>query len=155
MNPDAEHLYTQLGRAYEMADEWEKARTTYETMLALARETREARLEVVALNYLANLAFRQEADPTRVRTLLEEAKRVAEGAGLTEVLAETECNLVDVMVYQTGEFGRFRPIAEKALASARALDRQHLVARALSTLTRLETWAARKRRRRTLRRASH
>ena len=140
---DIKHLYTQLGQAYEMADEWEKARRAYETMLALARETGEASLEVVALNYLANLAFRQEADPARARTLLEEAKRVAEETGLTEALAETECNLVDVMVYQMGKFERFRPIAEKALASARALDRQPLVARALSTLTRLEKWAGR------------
>jgi len=29
MNPDVEHLDTQLGRAYEMADEWEKARRAY------------------------------------------------------------------------------------------------------------------------------
>jgi hypothetical protein len=99
MNPDVEHLYTQLGRAYEMADEWEKARRAYQTMLALVSETGEARLEVVALNYLANLAFRQEANPAGARTLLEEDKRVAEEAGLTEELAETECNLVDVMVY--------------------------------------------------------
>src|SRR5215213_2892361 len=34
---DFEHLYTQLGRAYEMADEWEKAQAAYETMRALGR----------------------------------------------------------------------------------------------------------------------
>jgi tetratricopeptide (TPR) repeat protein len=74
---DLEHLYTQLGRAYEMADEWGKARAAYETMLTFAREVGEARLEVVALNNLAILAFHQEADPPKAKALLEEARRQA------------------------------------------------------------------------------
>ena len=53
-------------------------------MLALAREVGEARLEVGALNNLAVLAFHQESDPPRARRLLEEARRVAEEAGLEE-----------------------------------------------------------------------
>src|SRR5215203_4343725 len=32
--PDQERLYTQLGRAYEMADEWEMARAAYEALLS-------------------------------------------------------------------------------------------------------------------------
>src|SRR5215211_9308337 len=84
---DLEHLYTQLGRAYEMADEWGKARTAYETMLALAREVGEAKLEVVSLNHLAALVFHHEADARRVKGLLEEARRTAEEAGLKEALA--------------------------------------------------------------------
>ena len=46
--PDLEHLYIQLGRAYELLEEWDKAREAYEAMLALAREVEEARLEVGA-----------------------------------------------------------------------------------------------------------
>jgi tetratricopeptide (TPR) repeat protein len=49
-NSDLEHLYTQLGKAYEMADEWGKARAAYEALLALGQQLGEARLEVVALN---------------------------------------------------------------------------------------------------------
>ena len=48
--PDLEHLYVQLGRAYEIVDEWGKARAVYEALLALGRELGEARLEVVSLN---------------------------------------------------------------------------------------------------------
>ena len=141
--PDLEHLYTQLGRAYEMADEWRKARAAYETMLALAREVGEAKLEVISLNHLAVLAYHQEADARRVRALLDEARRVAEEADLKEALAETELNLADAMAFWAGEYEYFGPLAQKALATARTLERLDLVARALAALARLEMFAGR------------
>ncbi|HEY0127992.1 MAG TPA: AAA family ATPase, partial [Rubrobacteraceae bacterium] len=55
--PDLEHLYTQLGRTYELTNEWRKAEAAYEALLALGRRLGEARLEVVALNHLAVLKF--------------------------------------------------------------------------------------------------
>ncbi|HEY6582527.1 MAG TPA: AAA family ATPase [Rubrobacter sp.] len=133
-----EYLYIQLGQAYEVADEWEKARASYETVRALGRELREARLEVVALNHLAILSFNQEADLPRARALLGEASRAAEEAGLPEALAETECNLSDVMSFWAGELELSRLLAAKTLALTRGLDRPDLVARALETLTRQE-----------------
>ena len=71
---------------------------------------------------------------------MEEARRVAEEAGLKEALVETECNLADVMSFWTGEHEHSAPLARKALASARALEeeRPDLIARALWTLARLE-----------------
>jgi DNA-binding SARP family transcriptional activator/tetratricopeptide (TPR) repeat protein len=141
--PDLEHLYTQLGRAHELTNEWGKARESYEKMLALGRRLGEAKLEVVALNHLAAFLFHKESNLQRVMALLKEALEVAEKAGLAEALAETECNLVDVMALWTREFERSRPLAEKALTSARALERTDLVARALSTLALLETFAGR------------
>ena len=141
--PNLEHLYTQLGRIYELTDKWEKAGAAYETMLAFAREEGEARLEVIALNHLAAFLFHKKSNLQRIMALLKEALKVAEKAGLAEALAETECNLVDVMTLWTREFERSRPLAEKALTSARALERTDLVARALSTLALLETFAGR------------
>jgi tetratricopeptide (TPR) repeat protein len=142
--PDLEHLYIQLGRAYELTEEWEKAREAYEVMLALAREVGEARLEVGALNNLAVLAFHQEFDPARARRLLEEARGVAEETELEEWLVETECTLADVMTYGAGAFEHSGLLARKALASARALEgRPDLIARALETLARLELFRGR------------
>jgi tetratricopeptide (TPR) repeat protein len=132
---DLEHLYTQLGRACEMADEWKKARAAYETMLALAREVGEAKLEVVSLNHLATLFFHHEVDARRVKAFLEEARMVAEEAGLKEALVETELNLADAMVFWAEEFEHYRTVAERALASARTLERPELVARALGALS--------------------
>jgi predicted ATPase len=60
-----EHLYIQLGRAYEISDEWEKARAAYEALLALGRELGEARLEVFSLNHLAVLTFHQPVTEPR------------------------------------------------------------------------------------------
>jgi DNA-binding SARP family transcriptional activator/tetratricopeptide (TPR) repeat protein len=140
--PDLEHLYTRLGRAYEMVDEWRQSRAAYETLLALGRELGEARLEVVSLNHLAVLDYHQ-GDIRNVRTLLEEARTVAEEAGLVEALAETECNLADVMTFWGGESEHSRPLAQKALASARALERPDLVARALVALARVEVFRGR------------
>jgi DNA-binding SARP family transcriptional activator len=135
--PDLEHLYIQLGRVYELTEEWGKAREAYEAMLALGRETGAARLEVIALNNLAILSFpQQDADLPRAKALLEEARRVAEEAGLKEALVETECNLVDLMSFWAGEYENSNALARKALSSARALEeRPDLVARILWTRT--------------------
>jgi DNA-binding SARP family transcriptional activator/tetratricopeptide (TPR) repeat protein len=140
--PDLEHLYIQLGRAYEMSDEWRRSRAAYEALLALGRELGEARLEVISLNHLAVLAY-HHGDIRNVRTLLEEARTVAEEASLVEALAETECNLADVMTFWVGESEHSRPLAQKALASARALERPDLVARALVALARVEVFKGR------------
>jgi tetratricopeptide (TPR) repeat protein len=142
---DLEHLYTQLGLAYELPKEWEKALESYEMLLTLGQELGEARLEVVALNHLAILTFhRQEPDPPKAKELLEEAKRVAEEAGLREALVETECNLADFVSFWAVDFEYSRPSAEKALASARALvGRPDLIAQTLCALARLETFAGR------------
>jgi tetratricopeptide (TPR) repeat protein len=109
-------------------------------MRALGRELGEARLEVGALNNLASLDYSQEADPPRAKAFLEEARRVAEEADLKEALVETECNLVDLMILWAGEHEYSGRLAEKALATARALEeeRPDLLARLLFTLARLE-----------------
>lgn len=142
--PDLDHLYIQLGQAYEMADELGKARAAYEALLALGRELGEARLEVVSLNHLAILTCQQPwTDPARARTLLEEARRVAEKAGFAEALVETECNLADIMTYWSGDYEHSGPLAQKAVASARTLERLDLEARALWALARLEMFRGR------------
>ncbi len=53
--PEIEHLYTHLGRAYELNYEWEKARTVYTLMLAYAQDACLPVMESTALNYLAIL----------------------------------------------------------------------------------------------------
>jgi tetratricopeptide (TPR) repeat protein len=103
----------------------------------------EAKLEVISLNHLAVLAYHQETDARRVRALLEEARRVAEEAGLAEAMAETELNLADAMAFWAGEYEYSGPLAQKAMATARTLGRPDLVARALAALARLEMFAGR------------
>jgi len=54
--PEIEHLYTHLGRAYELNTEWEKARTAYTSMLAYAQDACQPAMESAALNRLTALA---------------------------------------------------------------------------------------------------
>ena len=138
-----ERLYNQLGLAYELTYEWEKARATYETMCAFARESGAAKVEVIALNHLAVYRLHREGDIPGAKLLLEEAMEVARKARLREVSVESACNLASLMVYRPTETGPSRLLAEEALATARDLERPDLVARTLSTLARLETWASR------------
>ncbi len=53
---EIEHLYTYLGRAYELNSEWEKARAVYTLMLAHAQDACQPAMESTALNRLATLA---------------------------------------------------------------------------------------------------
>ena len=138
-----ERLYNHLGLAYELAEEWDKARLTYETMRAFGRDSGAAKVEVIALNHLAVYSFHYKGDIPGAKTLLERAMEVAREACLAEVMVETACNLAGLMVYRPAETGPSRLLAEEALATARNLERPDLVARTLSTLARLETWASR------------
>lgn len=54
--PEIEHLYTHLGRAYELNAEWEKARTAYTSLLAYAQDARQLVMERATLDRLAALA---------------------------------------------------------------------------------------------------
>jgi DNA-binding SARP family transcriptional activator len=54
--PESEHLYTNLGQAYELNAEWEKARAVYTSMLVYAQDACEPVMESTALNRLAVLA---------------------------------------------------------------------------------------------------
>jgi len=76
-----EHLYVNLGRAHELAGEWEEAEATYEDMLARAREVRDPRLECAAFNHLAVLATQRRSDMARAEVLLRRALEAAEASG--------------------------------------------------------------------------
>ena len=54
--PEIEHLYTHLGRAYELNEEWKKARAVYTMMLAHARDACQPAMESAAQGRLADLA---------------------------------------------------------------------------------------------------
>jgi predicted ATPase len=59
-----EHLYTHLGRAYELNFEWEQARATYTSLLAYAQEAHEPGMERTAHSGLANLDRQQSEWPS-------------------------------------------------------------------------------------------
>ena len=128
------HLYLQLGRAYELTNAWDKARTTYETMLALAQEAHAPAMEGVALNRLATLAVHDSAyDLAGAAALLHQALAVAESSDDQVGVAETEWNLAQLGIHQLDLEAALRH-GQRALTLARTLDLPELTARSLNIL---------------------
>jgi tetratricopeptide (TPR) repeat protein len=127
-----QQLHSQLGRAYELNNEQESARTIYHDMLAFAREDAAAPMECAALNRLATLAVHEHYDLEQAAALLSEARVVAERIGESAELAETYWNLAQLSLYRLDK--DIHTTAERALALARRLGLQELTARNLNVL---------------------
>src|SRR5579864_6206554 len=115
---EIEHLYTYLGRAYELDTQWEKARAIYTLMLVYAQDGGQFVMESTALNRLAILAAQQPVDLATAHTLLEAAWRAAEASGDPVTLAETEWNLSQIAIH-AWKSQRAQLHAEQALGRAR------------------------------------
>jgi predicted ATPase/DNA-binding SARP family transcriptional activator len=127
-----QQLHSQLGRAYELNNDKESARTIYQAMLAFAREAGAAPMECAALNRLATLAVHEHYNLEQAAELLHEARMVAERIGESVELAETYWNLAQLSLYRLDK--DVHAIAERALALARRLGLQELIARNLNVL---------------------
>ena len=127
-----QHLYSQLGRAYELNNEPEQANSVYQAMLTFAREAGAAPIECAALNRLATLAVHERYDLEQAADLLHEAQQVAERIGESVELAETYWNLAQLSLYRLDK--DIHANAERALTLARRLDLQELIARNLNVL---------------------
>jgi tetratricopeptide (TPR) repeat protein len=131
--PEIEHLYTHLGRAYELDNKWEKARAVYTLMLVYAQDAGQLVMESTVLNRLAILAAQQPVDLATAQTLLEAAWRAAEASGDLVTLAETEWNLAQIAIH-AWKSKRALLHAEQALERALLTGLQELTARCLYTL---------------------
>jgi DNA-binding SARP family transcriptional activator len=130
---EVQHLYTQLGRAYEFMDEWGQAGSVYQAMLEGAQASGRPAMEGIALNRLATLAVHEGYDSQRASQFMQAALQAAERSGDSLLLAEIEWNLAQLSFYRSD------PISgtvhgERALLLARELGQQELIARSLNAL---------------------
>lgn len=125
-------LYLQLGRAYELLSESDKAREIFAALLQLARAANEPRAEVAALNRLAMLSS-QATDYARANALLHDAQRAAEQHGDRNGLAETEWTLAQLGIYNL-DLQSARDHAAHALELAQANENAELTARSWNAL---------------------
>ena len=140
--PGLEHLHVNLGRAHELADEWEQAEKTYEEMLARAREVRDPRLECAALNHLAVLAAQRRSNMGRAEALLRESLKAAEASGDQATLAETKWNLAQMAAMRCDPETAISQ-GESALDLAREAGFKELEARSLFVLGQAYRFAGR------------
>jgi DNA-binding SARP family transcriptional activator/tetratricopeptide (TPR) repeat protein len=128
------HLYLQLGRAYELTNEWAKARATYEAMLTFAQEADSPEIECTALNRLATMALQGSAyDLTTAATLLQQALGVAESSGDKVGLAEIEWSLAQLGLH-TLDLENSIIHGRRAVSLAQELEMLELRARSLNIL---------------------
>ena len=134
-------LYSGMGRAYELLRRWDKALEAYENMLATAREVGDREIEWEALQHLGMLATDFSADPEAddetFRGVREKAEQEAAEDG-TEGRRESAKS----EAFEWSPSYALRQ-AEEALALARRMDRDDLIAPSLYALAILDAYANR------------
>jgi DNA-binding SARP family transcriptional activator/tetratricopeptide (TPR) repeat protein len=129
-----EHLYTQLGRAHELQDDFVRAEDAYQTLLSAAQAAGAARIACVTLNRLATLAAHTEYKMELAFQRLEEARQTAVASGDLLALTETEWNHAQLSFY-ANDAKQSLVHGARALELARSLAVPELTARSLVTLS--------------------
>ncbi len=129
-----QHVYSQLGRTYELTHRAEDAKMTYQDMLAYAQQAHAVAMECAALSRLAILAVQAHLDFAHAAALLQRALRRAEQVNDKALIADVEWHLAQLGFY---DFDAAKIIAhgQRALALARELGAVELTARCLNVLS--------------------
>ena len=131
---DKQTLFVNLGRAYELAEEWALAQKIYEAMITEARAMGASAMEWLGLNRLARVFIFFGKDQQQILTLLEKAYAVAEQNEDRLGIAETNSSFAHVTrIYD--DLPLARSYTERALRIARELNHPQLIARQLITLS--------------------
>jgi hypothetical protein len=133
-----QHLFLQLGRAYELTSDFAQANAVYEGMLAYARERGELEMESVALSHLAMVAAQSRFDVETAAKLLYQALQVAEQSGNMGLVAETEWSLAQQLNYRCDPAAAL-PHGEHALMLARQSGESELIAGSLNAISSLRS----------------
>ena len=128
------HLYSQLGRAYEIRNDAKSAQAVYQTMLETARRMHDTEMECIALNRQAVLAGEDVSQLERAMTLLQEALEVAERNHDQSGLGETYWSLARVNYYAL-KLEASLVYGRQAYALMRELGKPDLVIRVLNILS--------------------
>jgi len=132
--PEIEHLYVSLGRAYAFLNAWQQAQEVYEELVAYAQHQHLPTLGSRAINRLAILMVQQSKDRLKVQALLEDAWRMAETSRDQRALAETAWNRAQIIGIVWEDPKRALPYGQHALSLARGIQDKELEARSLSSL---------------------
>lgn len=132
--PTIQHLYTQLGRTYELTNRAEQADRIYRDMLTYAQQARSIAMECAALSRMAILAVQVRLEFAEANKLLQQALGRAAQANDRTLIADVEWHLAQLGFY---DFDAPTIIAhsQRALAIAREEGLVELIARSLNVLS--------------------
>jgi tetratricopeptide (TPR) repeat protein len=128
------HLYSQLGRAYEIRNDSKAAQTIYQTMLETARRMHDAEMECIALNRQAVLESENIFQLENAMTLLQVALKVAECSHDQSGLGETYWSIARVNYYAL-KLEASLIYGKRAYALMRELGKPDLIMRVLNILS--------------------
>jgi DNA-binding SARP family transcriptional activator len=83
---EVHHLYTSLGCAYELLNQWDQAALVYQQLLSFAQEHQEAELECQAILCLATLATECSFDTHTLSTVTRPEKPIRRKSEVAEIL---------------------------------------------------------------------
>jgi DNA-binding SARP family transcriptional activator len=128
------HLFSQLGRAYEIRNDAKAAQATYQTMLETARRIHAPEMECIALNRQAVLESENFFRLEQALAFLQEALEVAERNNDRLGLAETYWSLARVNYYVLN-LSASLVYGRQAYPLARELGKPDLLVRVLNVLS--------------------
>ncbi|MAU08184.1 MAG: hypothetical protein CL607_00060 [Anaerolineaceae bacterium] len=131
---DRQALYTGLGRAYELVENWQRAQEIYQSMIAYAQTIDAPAMECLGLNHLATVYLHGIVDFPQALAILEQARSVAEQNDDRRGLAETEWNLSLAAIHEEKPRLALHH-GEQAVTLARELEHPQLLAGSLTTLS--------------------
>jgi len=129
-----QHLYSRLGRAYEIRNDAKAAQAIYQTMLETARRMHDAKIECIALNRQAMLQGEDVFQLEQVMALLQQAlavtRRNQDQSGLAETYWSLACvNFNALKLEASLVYGR------QAYALMRELDHPRRMIKVLTILS--------------------
>jgi DNA-binding SARP family transcriptional activator len=143
-NDRLRNLYLPLGRAYELAGDYDRALAVYDELQALARERGHKPLQLAALMARTTVyaAPTQHYDPQNVTLLTEQALPLAQELGDHDAESKIQWNLMLLKLF-TGDIEKAVSHGEASLALAREHDLRQRMAYALHDLTRAYLFSGR------------
>jgi DNA-binding SARP family transcriptional activator/tetratricopeptide (TPR) repeat protein len=136
---ERQHLFLQLGQAYQFDDEWEQAHVVYQEALEFARQHTLPLMECAILTRLATVMGKGLFDPPTALTLLNDAYTIAAAHNATARLAEIEWNMARMHFFSLHANEQAIVHGERARDLARQIEDRDLIGRSLNILA-LTRW---------------
>jgi tetratricopeptide (TPR) repeat protein len=130
------HLFTALGRAMELSNQYGEALAAYDQMAADALKRGDRRLEIASLTARATVLSTTNAfgDPAKALTLMERASQLAEEIGDRPTEARILWNIMLALIFGNGDLHEAVRAGERSIAISREFNLREQLAFSLNDI---------------------